>query len=165
MTCGNLLLQPDVQDQPVVILPDADPNTLYTLLMIDPDDEIPKNINHGNWPGPPGKVAPCRHWTVGNIPGQVLREGYTAATTGTEWVGQVYHGPGISYGTHRYGLFIFEQQGGLEKPIKFSPLDPNRCPWNYRTELIELYALGEPVASNYMIVLHYSNPYNKSGSD
>jgi hypothetical protein len=161
MLCGNLFLRPDVQEQPVVIFHEADPNSLYTLLMIDPDDEIPKSINHGNWPGPPGKFAPCRHWTIGNIEGGILQKGYGPTADGAEWIGQSYHGPGISYGTHRYGLFLFKQRQGS---INFSPLDPNRCPWNYESELIKLYSLGNPVASNFMIVLHYSNPYNVSSS-
>ena len=135
MMCGTLFLQPEIQEQPLVTFQEAEPHALYTLLMIDPDDEISKSINHGNWPGPPGKVAPCRHWTVGNLPGSILKVGYTATAKSNEWVGQPYHGPGISYGTRRYGLFVFQQTG--DRPIAFKPLNPNRCPWDYQVSLIE----------------------------
>ena len=37
--------------------------------------------------------------------------------------------------------------------IKLAPLDPSRCPWNYRTEMTDLYKLGAPVALNFMMLL------------
>jgi hypothetical protein len=45
--CGNLFLASDIPDVPVVSFESAEPGTLYTLMMIDPDGDA-----HGSLAGP-----------------------------------------------------------------------------------------------------------------
>jgi hypothetical protein len=54
VTCGTIMLKPDIQTEPLFKFAGAESSSLYALFMIDPDG----NIN-GSWPGPPpGDVAP-----------------------------------------------------------------------------------------------------------
>ena len=69
VTGGNLFLQTDIPEAPLVRFSQAKPGKLYTLMMLDFDGDA-----LGSWPDkvPPGKNSPVRHWIVGNIPGELL---------------------------------------------------------------------------------------------
>lgn len=150
--CGTIMLKPDIQSIPVFKWQEAAADSLYTMLMIDPDG----NIN-GSWAAdqqcpPPGDVAPVRHGTWGNIPGSILRAGLKGET-GAETVISPYGGPGITSGSHRYGWLVFKQPAATK--ISFAPLNNSWAPharFNFEVAaFLELYKLGKPVASNYML--------------
>ena len=64
VACGNLFLEQDIGGgainvAPIVLLPGADANSFYTILMVDPDADV-----NGSFPDidAPGAHAPVRHW-------------------------------------------------------------------------------------------------------
>lgn len=83
-----------VQNIPVVDW-QADPNQLYTLLMVDPDA--------------PSRAEPKRrsfkHWAVVNIPGKDVAKGDCVA----EYIGA---GPPNGTGLHRYVFLVYKQNDG-----------------------------------------------------
>lgn len=150
VNCGNLFLQPDIPEAPVVTYGSAKSEKLYTLMMIDPDGDA-----HGSWPDPvkPGKNSPVRHWIVGNIPGHVLQSGYNENTVNTNDVSimEPYRYPHIPDVSDRYGLFVFEQTGRIE----FEKFDDSIINFDYMA-FIDKYRLGEPKASNFFVAIYTS---------
>ena len=150
VNCGNLFLQPDIPVAPVVTYGSANPEKLYTLMMIDPDGDA-----YGSWPDPvkPGTNSPVRHWIVGNIPGQMLRSGYNENTVDTNDVRllEPYRYPHIPGVSDRYGLFVFEQPGRIE----FGELDDSIINFDYMA-FIDKHRLGRPKASNFFVAVYTS---------
>lgn len=150
VNCGNLFLQPDIPVAPVVTYGSAKSGKFYTLMMIDPDGDA-----HGSWPDPvnPGTNSPVRHWIVGNIQGQVLRDGYKESTANPNDVSMLepYRYPHIPGVSDRYGLFVFEQPGRIE----FEKLDDSIINFDYMT-FIEKYRLEGPKASNFFVAVYTS---------
>jgi len=151
--CGNLFLEADIGGginiPPVVTFPKAEAGAYYTLLMIDPDAP-----DEGSWPDvtKPGAHAPVRHWVIGNLDKKMLHEGdFTGATTVSAFVG-----PSPPYGSHRYGQFLFKQQG----EIAYEELTGSIVQWDYGTFLVN-HTLGFPVASNWHVT-QYAPPRNTS---
>lgn len=138
---GAELTPTQVKNQPKITLPKYnDDETLYTLLMLDPD--APSRINPAN-----GEI---RHWLVGNIPayGQVA-DGDTIA----EYVGS---GPPQGSGLHRYIFLLFKQSNGQKIDFKaqnetFSTKTSREGRVKTNTKnLIEKYGLElPPVAGNF----------------
>lgn len=150
VSCGNLFLESDIGGgidiAPVVKYPSAKESTLYTMIMMDPDADLP---NNGSWPDvkTPGSHAPVRHWVVGNLDASALRSGnFSSGTTVS-----AFKGPSPPYGSHRYGQFLFKQF----KKFDFVDLSgQSLTQWDYKGFLGQ-YALGdEPVASNWHITQH-----------
>ena len=174
VTGGNLFLQTDIPDAPLVRFSPAKQGKLYTLMMIDFDGDA-----SGSWPDkvPPGRNSPVRHWIVGNISGELLRgSGYSedrqatpAETELTDQSGsaggagsglvlptgvtvlQTYRHPHIPIVSDRYGIYLFEQ----DKHIDFDPVPDPITNFDYRGFLGK-YQLGDPVASNWFVAIYTS---------
>jgi hypothetical protein len=151
--CGNLFLQSDIPDAPVVRWPAAKARKLYTLIMLDFDG----NAN-GSSPDPvsSGENSPVRHWIVGNIPGDLLRQqGYIE--TNQEPIGagisivQAYRAPHIPVVSDRYGIYLFEQAGKKE----FEPISGSITNFDYAS-FLKKYDLGAPRASNFFVAVYVS---------
>ena len=151
--CGNLFLETDIQNAPVVKWKQAETGKFYTLMMLDFDG----NAN-GFWPDPvpSGKKVPVRHWIVGNVPGELLRTtGYTEPAIGMEADKprgiQSYRAPHIPVVSDRYGLYLFEQTGRTE----FAELTGSITNFDY-TAFLKAHRLGEPKASNFFVAVYTS---------
>jgi len=151
VSCGNLFLQSDIPTAPVVRWKGADATKLYTLLMLDFDG----NAN-GSWPDPvaPGENSTVRHWIVGNIPGDQLRDGgyvESASDSGKMSVLQPYRAPHIPVVSDRYGIYLFEQT----KRIDFAAVTGPITNFDYSI-FLDTYQLGDPKASNYFVAIYTS---------
>mmetsp|Transcript_4673 Transcript_4673/g.13062 ORF Transcript_4673/g.13062 Transcript_4673/m.13062 type:complete len:425 (-) Transcript_4673:243-1517(-) len=150
VTCGNLFLESDIGGgidiAPVVKYPQAQEGSYYTLIMVDPDADLPCN---GSWPDVtvPGSHAPVRHWVVGNLDRQSLVTGnFSTGFSLTD-----FKGPSPPWGSHRYGQFLYKQPKKLEY-TKIS--NPSRTNWDYK-RFLGYYALADKlVASNWHVTQH-----------
>jgi phosphatidylethanolamine-binding protein (PEBP) family uncharacterized protein len=149
VTGGNLFLQSDIAEAPVVRWKDAAAGKFYTLLMLDFDG----NAN-GSWPDPvaSGENSPVRHWIVGNIPGESLRgAGYVESANGKPSVLQPYRAPHIPMVSDRYGLYLFEQAKAIDFAAVTGPIT------NFdSTKFIQTNQLAAPVASNFFVAIYTS---------
>lgn len=150
VSCGSLLSEADIGGginvAPIVKYPQAQDGSLYTLIMMDPDADLP---NNGSWPDvkTPGQHAPVRHWVIGNLDATSLRTGnFSGGTTVSPFVG-----PSPPYGSHRYGQFLFEQFEKFDfEDLASKPI----IQWDYKGFLGQ-YALGDKaIASNWHITEH-----------
>ncbi|KAJ1462240.1 hypothetical protein M885DRAFT_506399 [Pelagophyceae sp. CCMP2097] len=160
VVCGNLFMQNDLlaAGQPGVKLATANRDKTYMFMMLDPDCGM-----NGSWPltTEPGWYAPCRHWTVGNVPGAALRRGSTdlSAEAGTTDLTTWYPSPKPKGGSHRYGLFVFEQRAGRlgfedHDVCQDCFVDPMCCKQFNVGGFIDRYDLSVVVASNWIVVQH-----------
>jgi len=162
VVCGNLLLESDIGGThkwipPSVTFPDAKQGSLYTLIYVDPDVDLP---NNGSWPDvtTPGSKAPARHWVAGNIDADMLKTGDLSKATQVS----AYKGPSPPWGSHRYGQFLFKQSAG-QVNFKTLPSPLGIYTWDYQAFIAE-YNLGSPVASNFHMTQHM-DPRETSGSE
>jgi Phosphatidylethanolamine-binding protein len=153
VNCGNLFLQSDIPDAPVVRWKGAELTKLYTLVILDFDG----NAN-GSWPDPvaPGENATVRHWIVGNISGDLLRgRGYVESGSDsgikTMSVLQPYRAPHIPVVSDRYGIYLFEQT----RRIDFAAVTGPITNFDYST-FLDTYQLGDPKASNFFVAIYTS---------
>jgi phosphatidylethanolamine-binding protein (PEBP) family uncharacterized protein len=153
LNCGNLFLQTDIPNAPLVRWKEADPTKLYTLMMLDFDG----NAN-GSWPDPvpSGNNSPVHHWIVGNIPGALLRtSGYAESASDLEnkavSVLQPYRAPHIPMVSDRYGIYLFEQTKRPDFAAVSGPIT-NFDDANFR----DTYHLGAPKASNFFVAIYVS---------
>ncbi|XP_077300522.1 phosphatidylethanolamine-binding protein homolog F40A3.3-like isoform X2 [Arctopsyche grandis] len=129
---GNELTPTQVKDVPSVQW-SADPNSLYTLCMTDPDAPSRKEPQHREW----------HHWLVGNIPGNSVEKGETLS----QYVGS---GPPPDTGLHRYVFLVYKQPSKLEfgEPRLTNTNADNRGGFSI-AKLAAKYALGDPIAGNF----------------
>lgn len=147
--CGTRLFKcPEgpTQHEPLVAFVEADPTAGYTVMMIEcvhhksflvqlivqPHSRLlatgftmrSNDVSSGS--------NSARHWLLGNVPGHVLRSGFSNEnTTAGVNIMQPYHGPhppapgtpGRTDYVHIYGQFAWKQP---TPTIKFSPMDPDR---------------------------------------
>jgi phosphatidylethanolamine-binding protein (PEBP) family uncharacterized protein len=153
VTAGNLFLQPDISDAPVVRWKKAAAGKFYTLMMLDFDG----NAN-GSWPDPvpSGENSPVRHWIVGNIPGDILHgAGYVETeknpTNGKPTILQSYRAPHIPMVSDRYGIYLFEQV----KETEFAPVTGPITNFDFK-KFLQTYQLENPVASNFFVAIYTS---------
>ena len=153
VTGGNLFLQSDISDAPVVRWKKATVGKLYTLVMLDFDG----NAN-GSWPDPvpSGENSPVRHWIVGNIPGEMLRgpgyvESEKSLANTKPTVLQSYRAPHIPVVSDRYGLYLFEQA----KEIDFAPVTGPITNFDFK-KFLQTYQLENPTASNFFMAIYTS---------
>jgi phosphatidylethanolamine-binding protein (PEBP) family uncharacterized protein len=153
VTGGNLFLQADISDAPIVRWKQAAAGKFYTLMMLDFDG----NAN-GSWPDPvpSGENSPVRHWIVGNIPGEVLRgPGYVESkknpTNGKPTVLQPYRAPQIPMVSDRYGVYLFEQA----KEIDFAPVTGPITNFGLK-KFLQTYQLETLDASNFFVAIYTS---------
>jgi phosphatidylethanolamine-binding protein (PEBP) family uncharacterized protein len=155
VTGGNVFIQNDIPDAPIVHWSKGEKDKLYTLMMIDFDG----NAN-GSWPDlvAPGKNSPVRHWIVGNIPGELLAiNGYAEiggkAVSGDKnlTVLQTYRAPHIPVVSDRYAAYLFEQNGLID----FAALPDSITNFDHKA-FLDKYHLTVPVASNWFVSIYTS---------
>lgn len=129
---GNVLTPTQVKDMPQIKW-NADENSYYTLLMVDPDA--------------PSRSMPMfrevRHWMVTNIKGSNISSGDHV----TEYLGS---GPPKKTGLHRYIFLLYKH---AEKIAFNEPKTEalSRCHrFRFNTlDFAKKYHLGEPIAANF----------------
>jgi len=153
VTGGNLFIQSDISEAPIVRWKNATAGKFYTLMMLDFDGDA-----GGSWPEPvrSGENSPVRHWIVGNIPGHVLvGSGYVesekTSASAKATVLQSYRAPHIPVVSDRYGLYLFEQA----KEIEFAPVTGPITNFDFK-KFLETYQLENPVASNFFVAIYTS---------
>jgi hypothetical protein len=153
VTGGNLFIQSDISDAPVVRWKNAAAGKFYTLMMLDFDG----NANGSSPdPVPSGENSPVRHWIVGNIPGEVLRgPGYVESKRNpSNWKPTVlrpYRAPHIPMISDRYGLYLFEQA----KEIDFAPMTGPITNFDFK-KFLQTYRFETPAASNFFVAIYTS---------
>ncbi|XP_058467297.1 protein D3-like [Malaya genurostris] len=130
---GNELTPTQVKDQPKIEWT-SDPNSYYTLFMVDPD--APNRTEP--------KFRSVCHWFVGNIPGGKIEDGdHRIAFIGS--------GPPEGSGLHRYVFLIYKQNGKID--LSDAPRTSNRSRNNrlnfQHKDYVTKYALGELIAGNF----------------
>ncbi|XP_020798725.1 protein D3 [Drosophila serrata] len=129
---GRELTPTQVKQQPTVEW-EADPNTLYTLILTDPDAPSRKDPKYREW----------HHWLVVNIPGNNIEEGQVL----TAYVGA---GPPEGTGLHRYVFLVFKQNQQLNCNEPRIPKTSGDKRSNFSTaKFITKYKLGNPIAGNF----------------
>jgi len=130
---GNTLTPTQVKDPPTVNWP-ADANSMYTLIMTDPDAPSRKEPKFREW----------HHWLVVNIPGTNVKSGEALA----EYVGA---GPPKGTGLHRYVLLVYKQSGKIqdkEHGHLTNRSGDKRGGWKAET-FVKKHHLEGPVAGNF----------------
>lgn len=130
---GNVLTPTQVKDRPTVTW-DAEPNTLYTLLLTDPDAPSRKDPKFREW----------HHWLVTNIPGHEVSKGEVLA----DYIGS---GPPPNTGLHRY-VFLVYKQGGKITDAEHGHLTNTSGDHRggFKTEaFVKKHRLGSPIAGNF----------------
>ncbi|XP_055849025.1 protein D3-like [Episyrphus balteatus] len=106
----------------------ADENSLYTILLTDPDA--------------PGKFSEFRHWLIVNIPGKDISKGKIIY----DYVGA---GPPKGTGLHRYIFLVFKQPNIIENDTFVPNSSREGRPGTKARDLIKDYNLGIPIAGNF----------------
>jgi phosphatidylethanolamine-binding protein (PEBP) family uncharacterized protein len=130
---GNVLTPTQVQHPPTLKWT-GDGNSLYTLIMTDPDAPSRKEPKFREW----------HHWLVVNIPGTNINQGEVLA----EYVGS---GPPKGTGLHRYVFLVYKQPGKITDSehgkLTNRSGDGRGC---FKTsKFVQKHHLGEPVAGNF----------------
>ena len=130
---GNELTPTQVKDVPLKVSWPADPASLYTLCMTDPDAPSRQAPKFREW----------HHWLVVNIPGSDVAAGQTLS----EYVGS---GPPKGTGLHRYVFLAYKQPGKLtpDEPLRTNRSGDGRGGFKIR-EFAKKYNLGHPIAGNF----------------
>ncbi|VDD90017.1 unnamed protein product [Enterobius vermicularis] len=114
----------------------VDPESTFTLIMIDPDNLSRKNPSVAEW----------LHWLVTNIPASNVLEGINGGQH------QMTYGspaPQPRTDLHRYVILLFEHQGRrltvptIKQRAKFSV-----------KQFMEKHNLGDPIAGNFFLAQH-----------
>lgn len=131
---GNELAPSEVKEQPTVSW-DSDPNSYYTLAMVDPDA--------------PSRAEPqfreFNHWLVCNIKGSDVSKGdVVTAYTGS--------GPPKGTGLHRYVFLVYRQPNKIDvdEPRTGPTSRAHRRSFSVR-KFAQKYQLGKPIAGNFYL--------------
>jgi len=151
--CGNLFLQSELVQPPAVALAQpARTDGKYMIMMVDPDCGM-----NGSWPivRAPGHQAPCRHWTVGNLPGSAFSLGAQASfdalgDTLTGWLPS----PKPSCGSHRYGICVLEQTDHLKFDESDYCVNGGPCAFHFNTTAFMVKYQLKVLACNLLVVQH-----------
>lgn len=105
------------KEQPIVKYSGSRNEKFYTIMMVDPDVPSYKNPVEKEW----------RYWVVGNIPGNILREGLKVSDLANTTVLTAYNGPmpGVATSWHRYYFKVYEQP----KHLPWYPIGGPRNKW------------------------------------
>ncbi|KAI6170615.1 OV-16 antigen [Aphelenchoides bicaudatus] len=129
---GTILYPDDTNNQPTISW-DADPNSLYTVVKVDPDAPSRADPVMREW----------RHWILVNVKGSDLSTG----TAITEYNSSTPP-PGTGY--HRYVLLVYKQSGTLT----LDPLDDNNRDGFHIEQFAQTNNLGRAVAGNFFLCQH-----------
>jgi len=129
---GAELQMRNLKNAPRVTLK-VDPESTFSLIMIDPDNLSRKNPSVAEW----------LHWLVVNIPASNINEGINGGQHQ-----QPYGSPAPQprTGDHRYIIVLFEHQGRRVPAPKYN----TRAKFSLK-QFIEKHKLGAPLAGNYWI--------------
>ncbi|GMT15877.1 hypothetical protein PFISCL1PPCAC_7174 [Pristionchus fissidentatus] len=109
----------------------VDPESTFSLVMIDPDNLSRKNPSVAEW----------LHWLVANIPASNVLEGING---GQHQMAYGSPGPQPRTGLHRYLIVLFEHQG---RRIQVPKMD-TRAKFSLK-KFMEKHNLGTPIAANF----------------
>ncbi|KAF2682604.1 PEBP-like protein [Lentithecium fluviatile CBS 122367] len=110
VAAGNLLRASDCKVAPTVTFTaevNANANTTYTLMLVDPDAPTPDDPKFAYW----------RHWVVSSIPnsGSSSDDAAKSGKTLTEYLGP---GPKDESKPHRYMFLLYREPEGLKELTK-----------------------------------------------
>jgi phosphatidylethanolamine-binding protein len=125
-----LLEPPQAAELPEIVISGASPDTLYTLIVTDPDAPTPSNPIRGQ----------ILHGVITNIANGAVSEGDVVTP---------YRGPGPPAGVHRYIFLLYEQPGEVQLP-DYSAGENGRTGFNV-TAYAQENGLGDPVAGAYFL--------------
>jgi len=131
---GNTLTPTEVRNPPTHISWVNEKNSLYTLIMTDPDAPSRDHPTQREW----------RHWMVINIPEDNVKRGDVLA----EYIGS---GPNKGSGLHRYTFLVYKQQSKItnEHDHLNSLTDTGRA--NFSTEKFAAKHKLQLVAGNFFL--------------
>lgn len=133
---GNELRPNDTLEAPAISY-EADSDSFYTLMMVDPDAPSRKVPIFREW----------QHWLVVNIPATELKDGKTIRE-------YLKCGPPPFTGLHRYVFLLFKQTDKIDFNESHSS---NTYVFRARfstKKFIKKYNLGNPVAGNFFLSQH-----------
>ncbi|CAD5225750.1 unnamed protein product [Bursaphelenchus xylophilus] len=132
VTPGQEIAMHHLKNAPRVTL-NVDPESTFSLVMIDPDNLSRKNPSVAEW----------LHWLVANIPASNIQEGINGGQHQ-----QPYGSPAPQprTGDHRYLIVLFEHQGR-----RISVPKPNSRAKFSLKQFIEKNKLDAPIAANFFI--------------
>ncbi|KRX80878.1 OV-16 antigen, partial [Trichinella nativa] len=119
---------------------DADPESTFTLVMVDPDNLSRKNPSVAEW----------LHWLVVNIPASNLIDGIMG---GQVLMAYGSPAPQPRTGQHRYAILLYEHAG---RRIS-QPAPSQRAKFKVK-QFQEKHQLGQPVAGLYFISQNDNEP-------
>ncbi|KAH8276782.1 hypothetical protein KR026_000654 [Drosophila bipectinata] len=129
---GNELTPTQVKDTPTVQWCAPEGDSLYTLLMVDPDAPTRQDP----------KFREILHWAVVNIKGNDIATGFPLAA----YIGS---GPPEGTGLHRY-IFLVYRQGNKIEEGQTIPNNVRAGRLNFSArQFAAKHGLGEPIAANY----------------
>ncbi|XP_037068947.1 protein D3-like [Pollicipes pollicipes] len=130
--CGNELTPTQVKERPKVSW-QADPGTLHTLIMTDPD--APSRTDRS--------MSEVRHWLMINIPGCQVDKGDEVS----EYIGS---GAPKGTGLHRYVFLVYRQPDSItvDPSLRVTRFQRGSRPkWSAQKFALE-HGLGAPLAGN-----------------
>ncbi|KAI6226460.1 Phosphatidylethanolamine-binding protein 1 [Aphelenchoides fujianensis] len=132
VTPGQELQVRNLKNAPRVTL-QVDPESTFSLVMIDPDNLSRKNPSVAEW----------LHWLVVNIPASNINEGINGGQHQ-----QPYGSPAPQprTGDHRYVIVLFEHPGRRLQVQKFN----TRAKFSLK-QFMEKHKLDAPIAGNFFI--------------
>ncbi|XP_005170845.3 phosphatidylethanolamine-binding protein 4 isoform X1 [Danio rerio] len=127
---------------PEVLLPHAEEEKKYTLVMVDPDAPSRQNPSRSYW----------RHWLLVDIKGEALQ---TGDVRGTELSAYARPTPPKGTGLHRYQILVFEQPEGR---TPFLNREENRSRGNWDLQaFIQRFGLSGAKASLQFLTQNYKD--------
>uniref|UniRef100_A0A0R3RZC1 Phosphatidylethanolamine-binding protein n=1 Tax=Elaeophora elaphi TaxID=1147741 RepID=A0A0R3RZC1_9BILA len=115
---------------------DVDPESTFSMIMIDPDNLSRKNPSVAEW----------LHWLVVNIPASNIQEGING---GQHQMAYGSPAPQPRTDLHRYIILLYEHQGRRVQVPKIN----SRAKFNTK-QFVEKHNLGDPVAGNFFLAQH-----------
>ncbi|KHN76313.1 OV-16 antigen [Toxocara canis] len=132
---GQMMSPRNLRFAPRVTLT-VDPESTFTLVMIDPDNLSRKNPSVAEW----------LHWLVTNIPASNINEGING---GQHQCAYGSPAPQPRTDIHRYIILLFEHQGRRVQVPKVS----SRAKFSVK-QFMEKNKLGDPIAGNFFLAQH-----------
>ncbi|OZC09094.1 phosphatidylethanolamine-binding protein [Onchocerca flexuosa] len=117
---------------------DVDPESTFSMIMIDPDNLSRKNPSVAEW----------LHWLVVNIPASNIQEGING---GQHQMAYGSPAPQPRTDLHRYIILLYEHQGRRIQVPKIN----SRAKFSVK-QFVEKHKLGDPIAGNFFLAQNES---------